>query len=82
VRGTRALERAHQDDLQKKHAVEDKLDREVVSAELSVVRQAKNQRKDALGHAIHILKETPGSRAQAWMRCRSQAAPIPALEKD
>jgi len=51
------LEQAYQDALREKHKVEDELDREVVSAERSRARRAKNQREDALGHAIHILHE-------------------------
>jgi len=51
------LEQAYQDAIQKKHAVEDELDREIVSVERSRARRAKNQREATLSHAIHILDE-------------------------
>jgi hypothetical protein len=51
------LQLAYQDALEKKHAVEDAVDREVISVERSRARRAKNQREDALSHAIHILNE-------------------------
>jgi hypothetical protein len=51
------LRHAYQDALQKKHTVEDMLDREVVSPERGRAGQAKNKREHALGHAIHVLSE-------------------------
>jgi hypothetical protein len=51
------LEKAYQDAIHNKHLVEDDLDREAVSVERSRARRAKNQREEALGHAIHILNE-------------------------
>ena len=76
------LERAYQDALQKKHAVEDELDREVVSSERSKIRRAKNQREDALGHAIHILNELMAHERKHGCVGRSLAAPIPTIDKD
>lgn len=51
------LEKAYQDAIQKKHVLEDVVNREVVSVERSRARRAKNQREAALSHAIHILNE-------------------------
>jgi hypothetical protein len=76
------LEKAYQDALQKKHAVEDELDREVVSIERSRVRRAKNQREDALGHAIHIPSELRAHELKHGCVGRTLVDPLPPIESD
>ncbi len=76
------LQQAYQDALQKKHAVESALDREVVSVERSRARRAKNQREDALGHAIHILYELMAHERKHGCVVRSEADSVPTIETD
>lgn len=76
------LEKAYQDALQKKHAVEDALDREVVSVERSRARRAKNQREDALGHATHVLNELMAHERKHGCVARSLVDPEPSIESD
>ena len=76
------LEKAYQDALQKKHAVEDDLDREVVSVERSRARQAKNQREGALVRAVHILNELMAHQRKHGCVQRTLADQIPTIEND
>ena len=76
------LELAYQEALEKKHTIENKLDREVVSTERSVARRAKNQREAALGHAIHILNELMAHERKHGCVSRSLVEPLPEFEKD
>jgi hypothetical protein len=76
------LEQAYRDAIQKKHTVEDDLDRELVSIERSRARGAKNQREAALGHAIHILNELMAHERKHGCVGRSLADPVPRIEND
>src|SRR5712691_9092194 len=76
------LQQAYQDALQKRDAVEAELGREVVSAERSRARRAKNQREDALGHAIHILDELMAHERKHGCVVRSEADRVPAIGSD
>jgi hypothetical protein len=76
------LEKAYQDALQEKHSVEDDLDREVVSVERSKARRAKNQREEALGHAIHILNELTAHQRKHGCLQRTRDDQVASIEKD
>ena len=76
------LEKAYQDAIHNKHVVEDDLDREVVSVERSRARQAKNQREEALGHAIHILNELMAHQRKHGCVKRNLADQIATIEND
>jgi hypothetical protein len=76
------LEQAYQDALQRKLAVEDSLNKEIVSAERSLVRRAKNQLEAAQGHASHILLELLAHERKHGCVGRSLVEPSPTIEKD
>ena len=76
------LEQAYQVAIHNKHAVEADLDREVVSFERSRARKAKNQREEALGHAIHILNELMAHERKHGCVGRSLADSVPRVEND
>ena len=76
------LEKAYQDAIHDKHAVEDNMDREVVSVERSRARHAKNQREEAMGHAVHILNELMAHQRKHGCVQRTLAGQIPTIEND
>src|SRR6267154_4768440 len=76
------LRQAYQDALQKKHAVEDALDREVVAPERGRAGRAKNKREDALGHAIHILNELMAHERKHGCVRRTLEDAVPTIEND
>lgn len=51
------LEKAYQDALQAKHALEDSLGSEIVSKDRNRAKRAKKQCEVALKHAVNILEE-------------------------
>jgi hypothetical protein len=76
------LQQAYQDALQKKHAVEDAMDREVISRERGRAGRAKNKREDALGHAIHILNELMAHERKHGCVRRTLDDAVPTIEND
>jgi len=76
------LEKAYQDALQKKNAIEPEMDREVISVEHSRARQAKNQREAALKHALNIMSELLSHQRKHGCVGRSLVDPEPILKSD
>ena len=76
------LEKAYQEAIHNKHAVDADLDREVVSVERSRARKAKNKREEALGHAIHILNELMAHQRKHGCVQQTQSDQIPTIGND
>jgi len=76
------LEKAYQDALRKRDAIEVQLDQELVSGERRRTGRARNQREDALGHAIHIQKELMAHERKHGCVRRTLDNAAPTIEND
>lgn len=76
------LEKAYQDALRRRDALEDSVSQKLMSSEGSKIREAKNQSEAALGRAIHILNELLAHERKHGCVGRSLADPLPTIGDD
>jgi hypothetical protein len=76
------LEKAYQDALRERDALEARVSQEVVSSDRSKTREAKNQSEEGLSHAIRILNELQAHERKHGCVGRSLQDPTPTIGND